>query len=159
MQNKSQNEKWNRHITKLVWEKKENKDEKQDNTRIGADTLMLISQEIPSIAAYAKDPNLKNPAIATKHSKKKVLETKKAEERAAALIRILETNEKKLLSLILELVLDRETSSIAFSNSSFPFGSPAKAWSKTDCQLSMLLDSAFVSSSGFESPDSADNII
>jgi hypothetical protein len=76
-------------------EKKENKDVKQDNTRIGADTLMLISQEIPSIAAYAKDPNLKNPTIATKHPKKKGLETKKAEERAAALIRILETNEKK----------------------------------------------------------------
>ena len=77
---------------KTVPEPQEHKKESIASTKVGvsAETLMLLSREIPSIVAMSRDPSLKNPSLVSKLPKKKILDSKKAEDRAAALIDILE---------------------------------------------------------------------
>lgn len=57
---------------------------------VSTETVKLLSEEIPSIVAMNRDPSLKNPTLVSKLPKKKGLDGKKAEDRAAELIAYLE---------------------------------------------------------------------
>lgn len=58
-----------------------------------AETVKLLAEEIASKIAFQKDPSLKNPMLVAKVPHRKGIESRKAEERANALISLLE-NEK-----------------------------------------------------------------